>query len=222
MAVQRIGLGIRAWLAGAILLGIGLGTLTGCELFFAPKLGRWNPHDLNNELVVKTVRLYPVVEGYVCQGDGKFYFDSSLKISVDSVGDLHAALMRFDLAQVPITDPLYLVGGRLVLYCASLDQNEYLAVYPISQSWDSSVTYATATSTTFIDTSIDIGFPLSIAPNAENSYDATPILRAWYAGLSNYGVRLQGDTTRITADTWFSSSLGVSRPRLEVDYLAPP
>jgi hypothetical protein len=222
MAVPRIGLGIRAWLVRAILLGLGLGTLISCELLFAPKRGRWNPYDPQNELVVKTARLSPVLEGYVCQGDGAFYFDSSLKVSVDSAGDQHAALMRFDLTQVPIEDPLYLVGGRLVLYCASLDQNEYLAVYPIIKTWDTSVTYATATSPAFIDNSIDIGFPLSIIPNAENSYDATPILRAWYTGLSNYGVRLHGDPSRYTADTWFSSSLGSSRPRLEVDYLAPP
>lgn len=195
--------------------------LVACDIFLAVKLGRWNPLDPDHELITKTVDLSPSLDGYVNEGDGAYYDDSSLRISKDMGGAQNASLLFFDLGEIPVRDLSYLTNAELALYCDSLDSADYLVIYPIRQSWNPAVTYTTVVSAGFIDNTIDIGNPLSIIADSENRYSVFPILKAWYQGLPNYGLRLHGDPNYIGSDTLFlSSNVGANAPRLVVTYLA--
>lgn len=195
--------------------------LAGCGVFFAPRYGRWNPLDPENELITRTVELHPSLDGYVNQGDGVYHDDGNLRISQDAGGFQNASLLLFELGEIPVRNLSYIVNAELVLYCDSIDSGDYLVIYPIKQAWSSAVTYTTATSAIFTDNSIDVGNPLPLVLGSENRYSVFAILEAWYQGLPNNGLRLHGDPGYNGFETIFrSSNADSSTPRLVVSYLA--
>jgi len=158
-----------------------LGMLLSCDVFLAPKQGRWNTNDPNAELESLNQNLTPKVDGFL--GLAVIWDEAGPDLKVR---DDRCALLKITIPEIPDIITL----AELQLYCSGGPPplNSNVGVHRILKPWDAgTVDWTTVTAAGFFDPN-----PISVT-----YVSAINVLYSWEMknAVSSlpYGILLFGD-----------------------------
>ena len=122
-----------------------LGMLLSCDVFLAPKQGRWNPNDPNAELEPLSQHLAPTVDGFL--GSGVPWNDAGTELKVRN--DI-CTLLKITIPEIP--DIITLAELQLCCSGGPPPKDSNVSVHRILKPWDAgTVGWTTVTAAGFFD-----------------------------------------------------------------------